>query len=82
MLFCGVGAQAARHLIGHVQIAAVPSRHEPDEGEIHYPAIFEMLDRIGYRNWGACEYRPHGKTEQGLGWAQSFGIQVDQSRYS
>jgi hydroxypyruvate isomerase len=63
------------HLIGHVQIAAVPSRHEPDEGEIHYPAIFEMLDRIGYRNWVACEYRPRGKTEQGLGWARPFGIQ-------
>ena len=25
-------------LIGHVQIAAVPSRAEPDEGEINYPA--------------------------------------------
>ena len=26
-------------LIGHVQVAAVPSRHEPDEGEVNYPAI-------------------------------------------
>src|SRR5262249_38681145 len=63
------------HLIGHVQIAAVPSRHEPDEGEINYPAIFAMLDRVGYRNWVACEYRPRGNTEQGLGWARPFGIQ-------
>jgi 2-dehydrotetronate isomerase len=62
------------HLIGHVQIAGVPARHEPDEGEINYAAIFDMLDRIGYPNWVACEYRPRGRTEQGLGWARAFGI--------
>jgi hydroxypyruvate isomerase len=60
--------------IGHVQIAAVPSRHEPDEGEINYPAIFEMLDRVGYNEWVGCEYRPRSKTEDGLGWARAFGI--------
>ena len=38
-------------LVGHVQIAAVPSRHEPDEGEINYPEIFEALDRLGYDGW-------------------------------
>jgi hydroxypyruvate isomerase len=63
-------------LIGHVQIAAVPSRQEPDEGEINYPAILEMLDRLGYRGWVGCEYHPRGKTEEGLGWARPFGIGV------
>ena len=52
-------------LVGHVQIAAVPSRHEPDEGEVNYPAIFAALDRLGYRGWIGCEYRPRGKTEDG-----------------
>ena len=47
-------------LVGHVQIAAVPSRHEPDEGEINYPAVFEALDRLGWAGWVACEYRPRG----------------------
>jgi hydroxypyruvate isomerase len=61
-------------MVGHVQIAAVPSRHEPDEGEINYPEIFAALDRIGYRNWIGCEYRPRGKTEDGLGWAREYGI--------
>jgi 2-dehydrotetronate isomerase len=55
-------------VVGHVQIAAVPSRTEPDEGEVNYPAIFAMLDRIGYAGWVGCEYRPRGKTEAGLGW--------------
>ncbi|HXW26782.1 MAG TPA: TIM barrel protein, partial [Xanthobacteraceae bacterium] len=44
-------------VIGHVQIAAVPSRQEPDEGEVNYPAIYEALDRVGYAGWVACEYR-------------------------
>jgi hydroxypyruvate isomerase len=68
----------ARHraIIGHVQIAAVPSRAEPDEGEVNYPAIFEMLDRSDYAGFVGCEYRPRRRTEDGLGWAKSYGIGV------
>jgi hydroxypyruvate isomerase len=39
--------------IGHVQIAAVPSRAEPDEGEIAYGAIFKALENLGYAGWSA-----------------------------
>jgi hydroxypyruvate isomerase len=65
-----------KHLpaVGHVQIAAVPSRHEPDEGEVNYPAIFAALDRLGYRGWTSCEYRPRGRTEDGLGWVRPYGV--------
>ncbi len=45
-------------LIGHLQCAAVPSRHEPDEGEINYAAVFEAVDRLGYEGWIGAEYRP------------------------
>jgi hydroxypyruvate isomerase len=61
-------------LIGHVQVAAVPSRQEPDEGEVNYPAIYAALDRIGYAGWVACEYRPRGRTEDGLRWGRAWGI--------
>jgi hydroxypyruvate isomerase len=54
--------------IGHVQIASVPLRHEPDDGEINYPYVFRMLDEMGYTGWVGCEYRPRGRTEDGLGW--------------
>src|SRR5690606_29291805 len=59
-----------RHLpdIGHVQIAAVPSRAEPDEGEIAYQAIFAALDMLGYAGWTGCEYKPRGDTDAGLAW--------------
>src|SRR5215475_15075740 len=49
----------------HVQIVAVPSRHEPDEGEVNYPEIFAALDRAGFKGWVGCEYRPRTKTEAG-----------------
>jgi len=65
-----------KHLpfVGHVQIAAVPSRREPDEGEVNYPEIFATLDRLGYGKWVGCEYRPRARTEDGLGWARAYGI--------
>jgi 2-dehydrotetronate isomerase len=61
-------------LVGHVQIAAVPSRREPDEGEVNYPEIFAALDRLGYAGWIGCEYRPRTRTEEGLGWAKAYGV--------
>lgn len=55
--------------IGHVQVASVPLRNEPDEtSELNYPAIYRTLDEIGYQGWLGCEYRPRGETEAGLGW--------------
>src|SRR2546430_1001765 len=61
-------------LVGHVQVAAVPTRHEPSEGEVNYPAIFEALDRLGYGGYVGAEYRPRGRTEDGLAWARSYGV--------
>jgi 2-dehydrotetronate isomerase len=66
--------EAHQPLIGHVQIAAVPTRGEPDEGEINYAEIFAMLDRLGYAGFVGCEYRPRGRTEEGLAWARPYGV--------
>lgn len=63
-------------MIGNVQIAAVPSRAEPDEGEIHYPAIFSALDRLGYAGWVGCEYLPRGEMEAGLAWVKKLGVNL------
>lgn len=63
-----------RHLplIGHIQIAAVPSRREPDEGEIAYERLIAAIDCMGYSGYIGAEYRPRGTTEQGLGWLAAF----------
>ena len=54
--------------IGHIQLADNPGRNEPGTGEINYPFLFAHLDRIGYRGWIGCEYKPATSTEAGLGW--------------
>ncbi len=58
--------------IGHVQIAAVPSRAEPDEGEIDFGHIARALDRLGYEGWIGAEYKPRTTTQEGLGWYDRF----------
>ncbi|MBW7900885.1 MAG: hydroxypyruvate isomerase [Rhodocyclaceae bacterium] len=54
--------------IAHIQIADHPGRHEPGSGEINYPYLFALLDRIGYAGWVGCEYVPAAGSEAGLGW--------------
>ena len=55
-------------LIGHIQIASVPSRNEPTGEELNDRFIFQELDRLGYDGFVGCEYRPKGNTLDGLGW--------------
>ncbi len=59
-------------IIGHIQIASVPSRNEPDGEELNYPFVFAELDRLGYRGFVGCEYNPRGKTTDGLGWLKPY----------
>src|SRR6201981_3813953 len=52
--------------VGHVQIAAVPSRHEPDEGEVNYPEIFAALDRLHHAGFVSSANNPGARPERGL----------------
>ncbi len=54
--------------VGHIQIAGVPERHEPDVGELNYRYLFSVIDALGYSGWVGCEYRPRQDTSQGLAW--------------
>lgn len=63
--------------VAHLQIAGVPERHEPDQGELHHPWVFDELARLGWSGWIGCEYRPRSApvpdapglaTTLGLGW--------------
>jgi hydroxypyruvate isomerase len=54
--------------IGHIQIAGVPGRHEPDVGEVNYDYLFRLLDELRYSGWVGCEYRPANGTTAGLTW--------------
>ena len=59
-------------ITGHVQIASVPSRNEPDGEELNYPFLFAELERLGYAGLIGCEYRPRGKTLDGLAWFKPY----------
>jgi hydroxypyruvate isomerase len=67
-----MGLRQMMPLIGHVQIASVPDRHEPDTGELDCGYVFAELDRLGYAGFVGCEYRPAGKTLDGLGWFKPY----------
>ncbi|MFT4195666.1 hydroxypyruvate isomerase family protein, partial [Ottowia sp.] len=68
--------------VGHLQIAGVPERHEPDQGELNCAYLFGVIDEVaaqcGWQGWVGCEYRPQrgaepGGTSRGLGWLRAAG---------
>jgi len=69
-----VAATIERELprIGHMQLADVPGRHEPGTGEMDYPSLLSLIDRLGYTGWIGCEYVPTAKTVDGLAWAKPY----------
>lgn len=66
--------------VGHVQIASVPDRHEPDQGELNARHLFALLDELGYDGWIGCEYRPNGRTEDGLQWIREFQVNREKTQ--
>ena len=67
--------------VGHLQIAGVPQRHEPDLGELNHPYLFQVIDEVaaacGWQGWVGCEYRPARgvqaqATSDGLGWLRAL----------
>jgi hydroxypyruvate isomerase len=59
-------------LIGHIQIADNPGRHQPGTGELHYGRILRYIDRLGYAGYVGLEYQPLGSTEESLSWWRAY----------
>ncbi|ANE04695.1 hydroxypyruvate isomerase family protein [Corynebacterium crudilactis] len=55
-------------LLGHVQVASTPDRHEPGTGEVNDAYIFQQLEELGYEGLIGGEYLPASETSAGLGW--------------
>ncbi|ODN69064.1 hydroxypyruvate isomerase family protein [Methylobrevis pamukkalensis] len=62
--------------IGHVQVAAVPSRAEPDDGEVNIGFVLKALEAAGYDGLVGAEYRPRAGTVEGLGWIAAAGLSL------
>ncbi|MEU6814362.1 2-oxo-tetronate isomerase [Streptomyces sp. NPDC046860] len=58
--------------VGHLQIAGVPDRHEPDAGELNIGHLFDVIDESAFEGWIGCEYRPRAGTSEGLGWLHDY----------
>ncbi|MEU6764111.1 2-oxo-tetronate isomerase [Streptomyces sp. NPDC046853] len=58
--------------VGHLQIAGVPDRHEPDRGELDIGHLFDVVDELGFDGWIGCEYIPRAGTSEGLGWLKNY----------
>lgn len=63
--------------IAHMQLADTPGRHEPGTGEINFDFLLPHIDRLGYDGWIGCEYRPAGRTVDGLGWMARYARKAD-----
>jgi hydroxypyruvate isomerase len=59
-------------LIGHVQFADTPGRHEPGTGIIDFNSALGALSDIGYDGCVSAEYWPSGTTGESLGWRENF----------
>ncbi|XP_056388409.1 putative hydroxypyruvate isomerase [Hyla sarda] len=65
-------------LIGHVQVAQVPHRNEPDSpGELNFTYLYDLLQELGYQGYIGCEYKPRGDTAAGLGWLEDYRRRSD-----
>jgi hydroxypyruvate isomerase len=59
-------------VIGHIQIADNPGRHEPGSGEIAFERLLPAIAALGYTGHVGCEYLPAAGTMAGLGWARRW----------
>lgn len=77
---CGNLTHSIKHYlpyVGHIQIAQVPDRNEPNTpGEINYPYVFSLLQQLSYDGWIGLEYKPAQDTKGGLKWIQEYGFQL------
>ena len=64
--------EAHLDLIGHLQLADNPGRHEPGSGDIHFPFLFRRIDELGYAGWIGCDYEPAADTRAGLKWMKTL----------
>jgi hydroxypyruvate isomerase len=67
-------ARLERYLprVGHIQISGVPGRSEPDHGELDHRTVLAAIDRLGWKGYVGCEYRPRTTTQEGLGWIKAL----------
>lgn len=57
-------------VIGHIQFADCPGRHEPDTAQIDFPNVFKWLKY--YSGYIAAEYKPQSHSNQSFVWKEKY----------
>lgn len=70
------GLYEVRDVVRHMQIASPPDRGEPDQGEIDFRPLFDLIDASGYAGHIGLEYKPRAGTVPGLAWTKRLGISL------
>ena len=60
--------------IGHIQIAGIPNRNEPNDSELDYNYVFKVINDLNYNGWIGCEYNPKEDTVSGLKWISEVNL--------
>lgn len=59
-------------IIGHIQIADYPGRHEPGTGSTDFAAMFAALADMSWTGFIGCEYKPSSSTAKSLAWLRAL----------
>jgi hydroxypyruvate isomerase len=72
---CDVVAEyrACSDLVGHVQVADAPGRHEPGTGTLDAAAFLAAVHESGYHGWIGLEYAPRNGLDEGFAWLDDIG---------
>jgi hydroxypyruvate isomerase len=63
---------ACKDVLGHIQIANPPLRGRPDQGEINFSFLFDLIDELGYDGFVGCAYNAEGSTRENLAWLNDY----------
>lgn len=66
--------QELQNIIGHIQFASVPDRGQPDQGEVNFDVVFSAIAAMGWKQPIGAEYKPHGDTDESLGWLKKWRL--------
>jgi 2-dehydrotetronate isomerase len=70
------GLYEVRDAVRHMQIANPPDRGEPDQCNLDYRSLFDLIDASGYSGHIGLEYKPRNGTVAGLAWAEQLGVRL------
>lgn len=68
--------RSSREVLGHLQFADCPGRHEPGTGEIDFNQLAAEATELGFTDAIGLEYNPLKEGDQALEWCRTFDASI------